>query len=216
MAIHLVYNLLLVAAYRRADLGYAYTLMRGSAPLLTSLITVGLLGEEIGAGGWAGVLLLSVGILVLTRDSFRADGGRSWRPTLVALANALVIMAYTVVDGRDARLSDHSVSYACWLFFGNVFPLLAIALVRRGRGLAEYARIRWPYGLAGGACSFAAYGTAVYAMAHAPIALVAALRETSVVFGMLLGAWFLRERLTPLRTVAVLLVAAGAMCIRFA
>ena len=213
VCIHIGYYLCLAYAYRGADLGYAYTLMRGTSPLLTALMTVLVLGHSLPLGGWAGVLCISLGILSLTTDSIRR-GNFNWRVTLVALANAVVIMGYTVVDGSGVRLSGNALSYTCWVFFLNAFPLLFVTLfLRRGEYL-RYAQKRWRYGLFGGACSFIAYGLSLWGMARAPISLVAALRETSIIFGMLLGIVFLGEKITGSRVLAVVLVAAGAIVIK--
>lgn len=212
VTIHIFYYLLLANSYQGADMSYAYTIMRGSAPLFTSLTAVFLLKDPLTAGGWAGVLLLSTGIFVLAWDSLRRGRFLLW-PTLTALANALVIMGYTVVDGSGVRLSGTPVSYVCWVFFLNAFPILIYALVRYRGAYFRYARQRWRYGLAGGMCSVLSYGLSVWAMAHAPISLVAALRETSVIFGMLLGVLYLKERVSLLRVLSVFFVVAGAISI---
>ncbi len=212
-SIHLFYYLLLAYAYRGAQLSYAYTIMRGSAPLFTALVTVFFLGQSLSAGGWAGVLLLSLGILILALDSVRCGLFRLG-PTLMALANSLTIMGYTVVDGAGVRLSGNSISYVCWVFFLNMFPIFLVTFALRGREYFRYARTRWKYGLAGGFCSAVAYGISVWAMMRAPISLVAALRETSVVFGMLLAVFVLKEKLGPLRIISVFTVLAGAVCIK--
>lgn len=211
--IHLFYYLLLARAYKDAEFSYAYTIMRGSAPLFTALVAVFVLGHSLKPGGWAGVLLLSAGILLLALDCLRCGLFRAG-PTILALANSLTIMGYTVVDGTGVRLSGHSVSYVCWVFFLNIFPILIVTLSRHGKEYFRYARTRWKYGLTGGFCSAVAYGLSVWAMARAPISLVAALRETSVVFGMLLAAFFLKEKLSPARILSVFVVAAGAVCIK--
>ena len=214
-SIHLFYYLLLAQAYRGGEFSYSYTLMRGSAPLLTALVTVFILGQALKAGAWAGVGFLSLGILVLALDCVRC-GAFKLGPTLMALGNSLTIMGYTVVDGTGVRLSGNSVSYVCWVFFLNIFPILLFTLVRHGREYVRYARTRWQYGLVGGFCSAIAYGLSVWAMARAPISLVASLRETSVIFGMLLAAFFLKEKLGPVRILSVLLVVAGTVCIKLA
>ena len=214
-SIHLFYYLLLAHAYKGGDFSYSYTLMRGSAPLLTALATVFVLGHPLRAGAWTGVGLLSFGILVLALDCVRCGAFRAG-PTLMALGNSLTIMGYTVVDGTGVRLSGNSVSYVCWVFFLNIFPILTYTLLRHGGEYIRYARTRWRYGLAGGACSAVAYGLSVWAMARAPITLVAALRETSVIFGMLLAVFILKERLGPVRILSVLLVVAGTVCIKLA
>jgi drug/metabolite transporter (DMT)-like permease len=210
--IHFFYYLFLAYAYRGADMSYAYTLMRGASPLLTAVVTT-LAVESLSPGGWTGVLLLSAGILVLTGESARRHAFRL-APTLFALGNAVVIMGYTVVDGTGVRLSGHALSYVCGVFALNALPIFLFALVRRGGEYFRYAGQRWPWGLFGGTCSLAAYGLSLWAMSRAPIALVASLRETSVLFGMLLAVFVLKERFTTARLAAVILVAAGLISMR--
>ena len=209
-AIHIAYYTFLGLSYRNVDMSIAYTIMRGTAPLLTSLALALVLGVPLSAGGWLGVTLLSTGILILSADALRR-GGLAWRGCCAALANALVIMCYTLADGYGGRASLNPVSYACWLFFLNAIPM-PLAICWRWRGVfTAYARQRWPFGLLGGACSLGSYGIAIWAMTKAPIAMVAALRESSVIFGMLLAVIFLGERVTFSRALSVLLVAAGVM-----
>ena len=212
-AIHVLYYLCIAYAYRGSDLGYAYTIMRGSSPLFIALVAVFILGEAISPGGWLGVILLSCGILTLVIDCIRR-GQFSLPATFIALGNALVIMGYTVVDGSGVRLAGNTVSYICWVFFLNAFPILIIAIILRQGEYFRYLKKRWIYGLFGGGCSFIAYGLSLWAMTRAPIAMVAALRETSVIFGVLLGVIFLKESLTISRLVAVLLVMLGAMSMK--
>lgn len=213
VCIHIAYYLCIAYAYRGSDLSYAYTIMRGSSPLFTALMAVFVLGDHISAGGWLGVILLSTGILTLTLDSIKR-GNFSLPVTLIALANALVIMSYTVVDGSGVRLSGNHVSYTCWVFFLNAFPILFIAILLRKGEYFRYVKKRWKYGLFGGTCSFIAYGLSLWGMTKAPISMVAALRETSVIFGMLLGVVFLKETITLPRLAAVSLVLAGAISMK--
>lgn len=213
VSIHVAYYLLLVSSYNRSDMSYAYTLMRGSAPLFTALVAVFALKNTLEVGGWIGVLLLSAGILVLAWDSLRRGQFKIW-PTAMALANAIVIMGYTVVDGSGVRLAGNAVSYVCWVFFLNAFPILIYSLVRYQGAYFRYAWRRWRYGLAGGLCSILSYGLSVWAMAYAPIPLVAALRETSVIFGMIMAVLYLKEPFTPLRALSVILVVAGGTSIK--
>jgi drug/metabolite transporter (DMT)-like permease len=210
---HLVYYLLLSFAYKGADMSYAYTIMRGSSPLFTALVAVGLLGDAVSPGGWAGVLLLSAGSLTLALDSLRRGLFRL-APTIMALANALVIMGYTVLDGTGVRVAGNALAYICWVFFLNGFPVLFFALFRSGAALLPYMRGRWKQGLFAGCCSIVSYGLSVWAMSRAPISLVAALRETSVLFGMLIAVLYLKEKFSAARLVSVLLVAAGAASIK--
>ncbi|MDR1776791.1 MAG: DMT family transporter [Desulfovibrio sp.] len=210
---HFFYYLFIALAYRRVDMSYAYTIMRGAAPLFTALVSVCVLREALSPGGWAGVLLLSFGVLALTADAARR-GAFSGKATLFALANAFVIMGYSIVDGHGVRVSGHTLSYICWMFFCNIFPITLYALIARRSGYFRYVKTRWRQGLCGGACSMAAYGLALWGMTRAPVAMVTALRETSVVFGVVFAAIFLKEKLTSARIAAVVLVLAGAIAMR--
>ncbi len=209
---HLTYYLCIAAAYRVADLSLGYTIMRGTAPMLTALALC-LLGAPLGAAGWGGVLLLCSGILTLALEQKLAHKG-SLKGVLYSLRTSFVIMGYTLADGYGARLSGDSVSYTCWIFFLNIFPLHIYILARYGRDYLHSLRRRAVPGISGGLCGLGSYGIAIWAMTLAPIALVAALRETSVIFGMIMAVLFLGERLTALRVTAILLVMAGAMIIR--
>ncbi len=213
VCIHLFYYLFIAYAYRGADLSYAYTIMRGSSPLFTALVSVFILHEALSGPGWAGVLMLSSGVLILAADAIRR-GGFSLSATVLAMATAFVIMGYFLVDGHGVRLAGETISYICWVFFCNAFPISLFSIIARRGDYFRYIKKRWKYGLFGGTCSLVAYGLALWGMTRAPIAVVAALRETSVVFGMLFAVIFLKEKVTPARVAAVLLVLAGAAVMR--
>ena len=209
---HIFYYLSLTVAYRNVDMSYAYTLMRGTAPLLTSLFLL-CSGVALSPGGWIGVLCLCAGVLILTLDHIR-QGHFSTRGTLAAFCTACVIMTYTLFDGYGARASGNPLAYTVWLYIVNIFPLNLFMLLRERRTFLPYLKERWKIGLFGGACSFGSYGVALWAMTKAPIAMVAALRETSVIFGMLLAVLFLGERFTVTKLLAVLMVAASTMLMK--
>jgi drug/metabolite transporter (DMT)-like permease len=189
-AIHFAYYVTLAGAYRRGDLSFAYPLMRGVAPLIVTLLGVVFLGERPTATMLAGIALISLGILVI---AWYAGGRHTPAAAGWALGNALIIAVYTLVDGAGARASGNAASYVCWLIFLEGMPFLAWIGATRGRPAFTYIASRWRRGIAGGAASLAAYGIALWAMTRAPVAVVAALRETSVIFGALIGAWLLRE-----------------------
>lgn len=213
--IHVVYFTLVARAYQGAELGFAYPLMRGTAPALTALGAALLLGEPPTPGGWLGITLICAGVLTLAGPAWR--GGAS-QPAAVAaaLANAGVIALYTLVDGQGVRLAGHALSYTGWVFLLTAVPMLAWAGVRRGRTLLRPHPGAWRTPLLGGAGTLVAYSLVLWAMARAPIALVAALRETSIVFAALIGVLFLRERLGRQRLLAALLVCAGAVVLKLA
>ena len=211
--IHLAYFGLVAAAYRSGDLSYAYPLMRGTAPLMTAVAAGLMLAEPLGPGGWTGVALISAGILLLAIHQWRR-GRFDAAQTGFALANAVVICAYTLVDGVGTRLSGNAFSYVGWMLALNAALLVAIAGLQRPQALAAHARRRWHLGLAGGACTWGAYAIALWAMTQAPIAMVAALRETSVIFGTVIAAIVLKERFGPARYLAAALVCSGAVALR--
>lgn len=214
VAIHTVYFSLTAAAYQAGEMSLVYPVMRGTAPLLTAIVSL-VFAIEISRGEFAGVVILSIGIAGLALEAVRR-GGSNPRALAFALANAAVISGYTLADGWGARLSGQPVAYAMWLFFLSAIPLAAWVAVRRGAALVAAMRTDWLRALGGGACIAGAYGIVLWAMTQAPIALVAALRETSVVFGLLLASLLLGERFGPLRIAACVLVAAGAAVIQIA
>jgi len=211
--IHVIYFALVALAYHGAELSFAYPVMRGSAPVLSAIAVALLLNETPTPGGWLGILLVSGGVLLLATDAWRSGKLRKG-PTLLALANAGVIAVYTLVDGQGARLSGHAFSYTGWMFLLTSVLLLGLALALKGRRVIDHARHGWQRGLLGGASTLASYGLALWAMTQAPIALVAALRETSVVFAAIMAALFLAEPVTRLRAVSIMTVAAGAVAIK--
>jgi drug/metabolite transporter (DMT)-like permease len=213
MVIHVGYYTALVGTYRAGDLSHGYPLMRGVAPLLVASFGVLVLGEVPGLWMGLGILLICGGVTAIA-----FVGGASFlhnrRATAWALANAALIACYTLVDGAGVRLSGSAASYAAWMFFLDAFPyFLIVAWLRRGE-LIPYARRHWGRGLAGGAASAAAYAIALWAMTRAPVAAVAALRETSVIFAALLGTWILKEPLGGARLGGAAAVVLGIVSLR--
>lgn len=209
---HLGYYFCISAAYKFVDLSYGYTIMRGCAPMLTAFALM-LLGDPLPPAGWLGVALLCGGVLTLTTDSLRGKSFQ-FKGTLAALGTSAVIMCYTISDGYGARASGNGFSYTCWIFVLNIFLLNGYVLLRHGTVYVRYLRKRAKVGLFGGLCGLGSYGIALWAMTVAPIALVAALRETSVIFGMLMAVFFLGEKCTIARICAIIMVVCGAMIVR--
>lgn len=212
-ALHLAYFRLIATSYRYAPLSFAYPLTRGTAPLLVAAGAQFLLNESLSPLGYAAVGSLSAGVVCLARIG-RGASASLRTATAASLANGVVIAAYSLVDGSGVRLSGSAAGYTAWLFVLNAALLGTLEFSRRGTALFTAARSGWPFALLGGLATFAAYGIALWVMTRAPIALVAALRETSIVFGALIGAVALRERPGPKTWAAVALVAAGAFGVR--
>src|SRR5262249_29111118 len=169
--IQFAYFQLLGLVYRHGELSYAYPLMRGTAPLLTALLGLIAIREHLGIGAWTGVLLLSSGVLLLGTDQWRS-GRFGWSVTIFGLLNALMIAAYTIVDGVGIRVSGAPWSYIAWLFFLNGIPLGLQSLANARRVALLRAAARWHLALLCGLCMTPSYGMALWAMTHAPVALV--------------------------------------------
>src|SRR5438105_6721456 len=206
--VHILYFVFLAQAYRWGELSYVYPVMRGGGPMVVAFMGSLVFGELLQLKEWLGVLLICGGILAF------ASGAHDRRATLFALANAVVIGAYTLIDAEGARASLAPVSYTLWFFVANAVVIVAIGLVRRGREVPRYFRRHWLRAAIGGACSVGAYSIALWAMTRAPVALVAVLRETSVIFAAVIGALLLREEMTRRRLVATGAVLAGLIVLR--
>lgn len=208
IAVHIAYFAFLAGAYRWGELSYTYPVMRGGGPMIVALAGVFALGEVL---SWSEAL--GVGIICLGVVGF-ASGAHDRRATLFAAGNAAVIAAYTLIDAQGVRVSGAAVGYILWFFVGNGVVITALGLARRGRAVPAYLRLHWARGAVGGVCSLAAYGIALWAMTRAPVALVAVLRETSVIFAALIGALFLKEKLTRRRLAATGAVLLGLVALR--
>ncbi len=214
VVIHLFYFAALIESYRTGDLGQVYPIARGSAPLMTAGAATVFVGEPLGAFGWSGIVALAAGVLLLSARGGRDLARFDRRAVGFAFLTALTICTYSVVDGIGARASLNSQAYVLWLFLGNALLLVPYALWRDGRDVIPAMRHFWRRGLLGGAMQALSYGIALWAMTLAPIAIVASLRETSVLFGALIAVVVLKEPLRPLRIGAALLIVAGLVLIR--
>jgi len=212
--VHIGYYATLAAAYRAGDLSHGYPIMRGTAPLLTAIGTWLALGESLSAGATMGVLLICGGVLSLAGVKDAAGRSASRQATGWALLNALIIAIYTLADGAGVRVSGSAQGYVVWLFMfmGLPFALVVLAL-KRGAMLA-HARRYWLRGAAGALLSGLSYGIALWAMTRAPIAVIAALRETSVIFASLIGAWMLKEGHLGPRLAGATAVLAGVIALK--
>jgi drug/metabolite transporter (DMT)-like permease len=212
--LHLAYYYGLTEAYRTGDLSQVYPIARGAAPLMTAVISTTVLGEDIGLYGWVGILALVSGVFLLSirggRDLSRIDR----RAVGFAFFTAMTICGYSLTDGVGARVSGNPHAYAALLFILDGTCMAVFALWRRGQSILTEARIYWKTGLFGGALSVTSYWIAIWAMTVAPIAIVAALRETSVLFAAVISVVILKEALRPARLVAALMIVCGLALIR--
>lgn len=205
-----LYFVLVASTYRVADMSQTYPIMRGTAPLLVATASLRLLSESLSAFAWLGIAVICIGILSMAA----APSAGQRKGILLALLNAAVIAGYTLIDGIGVRKSDAPAAYTLWIFLLTGIPLGAWALARRRREFSRYLARHWRPGVIGGFGTVASYGLALWAMTAAPIATVAALRETSILFGVVISALVLKEQLTRARLVAACIIAAGAMVLR--
>lgn len=212
--IHLLYFGSLAEAYRTGDLGQVYPVARGAAPLMTAIAGTLIVGEHLNVLAWGGIVALALGVLMLSLKGGRDIAKLDTRAVGFALFTAVTICAYTIVDGVGARLSGHAISYVLWGFVGICIFLVPYALYRNGRTLFSDAMQFWPRGLAGGALQVVSYGVALWAMTLAPIAIIASLRETSVLFATLIAVVLLGEPFRAIRVAAAVLIVAGLVAIR--
>jgi drug/metabolite transporter (DMT)-like permease len=211
--VHIFYNVTLVRSYRRNDLAWAYPIARGSSPLLVTLGAALFAHEAIGALHALGILMISGGIIAIALEGSRVSRAGA----LAALTTGATIAVYTVIDGIGVRLSDgQALAYTAWMFlFYWLMPMLFVAM--RGRAAlwtpVTEAPMAFGSSLVGGLVSIAAYGIVIWALQSGAMGAVSALRETSVVFAVLIGRMFLRETVNGKRWLACVVVAAGAVCL---
>ncbi|WP_296184113.1 DMT family transporter [Pseudomonas sp. UBA1879] len=207
--LHVGYNLFLVRSYRAGDMGQTYPIARGSSPVLITLYASIFAGEQVSANALLGIGLVSAGII-----SLAFKGRKVSMPQLpYALGTGSFIAAYSVTDGIGARLSSTPVAYTVWMcvMWGVLMPPVYI-LLRDARSLIT-PRAGFITAFMGGLVSLLAYGIIIYAMSGAPMGAVSALRETSVLFAVLISHFFLGEALTVRKMLACGVIAAGTMLI---
>ena len=201
------YCLFLVRAYRDGDLVQIYPIARGSSPLLVTMGARVFAGEHLGPLAMSGVAMVSFGIIAMTFGRDRPNV----KSILAALATGLFIASYTVTDGIGSRLSGHPQSYAAWLFLFQGAPMPLVYMAMRGRLAIDPYDRETLKAASSGILSLLGYGIVIWALALSPMGQVSALRETSILFAVLLGRVFLGERLTLNRIVAGVTIAIGAI-----
>lgn len=211
--VHLLYNLALVRSYRTYDLAQAYPIARGSSPLFVTLGAAFVAQETLGPLHVLGIAMISSGIMTIAFEGRKLSSSGA----VAALLTGVTIAIYTVIDGMGVRLTHgDALAYTAWMFlFYWMMPVLFVA--RRGAG-ALWAPLRTAprsvvLSLIGGVVSLLAYGIVIWALQSGAMGAVSALRETSVVFAVLIGCVFLGEALTVRRGLACVVVAAGAFCL---
>jgi drug/metabolite transporter (DMT)-like permease len=205
VAIHVFYNLLLMRAYRFGEFGQVYPLARGTSPLVVTILAAAFVHEEPTLPQIAGVLVVSAGLATLVFAGRRP--GR--KALLAAIGTGLTIAAYTTVDGVGVRLSHSSTGYIGWLMVLENLGVPLFALIKRRTVLKEQPRRIVLSGLLAGALSVLAYGLVLWAQTRGALAPIAALRETSVIFGAIIATLVFREPFGRTRVAATIVVTAG-------
>ncbi|SHJ69002.1 EamA-like transporter family protein [Palleronia salina] len=209
---HAGYKLFLALAYEQGDLSRVYPIARGTAPLIVMALSGLVLTDALTGWEYAGIAVLGAGILGMARGVF--SGGEAVRLLPFALGSAAMTAGYSIVDGLGARVSGDAVTFVAWLFFLDMVLFTPVCLALRGRDVLRADRRAWGLGALAAAASYGAYAIAVWAMTVAPIALVAALRESSILFAVLIGWLVLGERMHRGKALSALLIVAGVALTR--
>ena len=212
--LHAGYQLFLLKSYQTGDLTQVYPIARGSAPLLVTLFSITALGLKLDSLQFFGVLIIGLSIISLAMVR-RSDGQQNAKAVRLALTTGLFIASYSIVDGLGARISGTSWGFYSCLMIGNgIIAALYLGLTTP-KTFGSIARKGRTVFILGGGASFIAYGIVTWAFTLAPIALVTALRETSIVFALLMGVVFLKERLNLIKFFATFLTLLGAVVLRY-
>lgn len=209
--IHCAYTFATAQSYRHGDLTMAYPVARGAAPALAAVAAIVWPGEMPGAAGWAGLACVTGGALLVAASAFRSGQGRG---LAFACGAAVTIASYTLVDAAGARASGDAIAYTLALLGVCALANTAVFGLVLGPDVLRNAARRAGPGLGGAVLSAVAYGIALHAMTQAPVALVAALRESSIAWAVLFGVVFLGERPGRLRLAGAGLILAGAAVLR--
>jgi drug/metabolite transporter (DMT)-like permease len=207
------YMLFLNRAYQTADLSLVYPLARGVAPFIVAVVSVGFLGEQLGRASQLAILLIGLGItsLALARG---AASLRDWRPVVLALMTGSFIGAYTIVDGLGARAAGSPHGYMIWLSLITALLIVGcVCWLQRGRRTPLSLRSR-NAGIAAGIMSYGSTWVVIWALSLAPLALVSALRETGIVFAVIIGIVFLKERVNLARLASIALTLIGTTLLK--
>ncbi|MCB1757060.1 MAG: EamA family transporter, partial [Gammaproteobacteria bacterium] len=213
--LHTAYQFVLLLAYRIGDLTQVYPIARGSAPILVGATSVLLLGVELSVAELSAIGIIGVGIMSLSLVQ-QSDGLRNLRAALLALLTGMFIAAYSLVDGLGARAAGTATGFYGWLSIANALVFGVFIALKRPSVASQIVYSAKRVFFIGGSASFVAYVLVIWAFTQAPIPLVTALRETSIVFALLIGVFFLRERINLAKVLATMTTIIGAAMLRFA
>jgi len=203
--VHYVYYACMLNAYRLGDLSQVYPISRGMAPLVVTILGIFIAGEYLNGWKLSPILLISAGLVSLSFSRGKPPSGA----VAFAIATGLAIAGYTFLSGLGIRLAGSALSYIAWLEITAGSGIVIAATVRRRSTIVEFTRSHWQIGMMAGVLSVGAYSISLWAMTRLPMAPVAALRETSVIFASLIGVFSLKEKFSLPRFAAACAVAIG-------
>lgn len=214
IALHIGYQFFLPLSYKHGDLTLVYPIARGVAPLIVAAISVLFLGVELNTAETIGVLTIGAGIMSLAMVR-KSDGQRNGKAVGLALITGCFIASYSLVDGTGARIAGTALGFYGWLALGSTLGYSCVLSVWKPGTLGQAWRTRKLKGFMGGSASFIAFALVIWAFTQAPIALVTALRETSIIFALLIGVFVLKEKLDLLKVLSTMTTVVGAIILRF-
>lgn len=211
--LHLGYQVFLLESYKYGDLTKVYPLARGSAPLMVTVFSIAVLGVSFGGFEVIAVLIIAGGIVILSLAGRKRDIGQG-KTVLLSLITGLFIASYSVVDGLGAKMAGTAVGYYAWLSMGNGLLMATYLWFKAPASLAGIATQGKTAFMLGGSASFVAYAIVTWAFTQAPIALVTALRETSIAFAVIIGVVILKERVTLIKVLSIAFILCGAALLK--
>ena len=209
--IHVFYRLNVIYSYRYGDLSYIYPISRGSSCLFVAIISILFLSSDISVAGFVGILIVCMGLFLI---SYSKNLSFNFRGFALAISTAILITAYTLVDGVGVRLSENGFSYIYWLFTLNGIPLLIIGLISKD-GLRKRETYTFSSGIVAGVFATSSYAIVVWSMQFIEIAYVSSIREISIVFATIIGMIFLSERNAKSRIIPSILIVSGISVVYF-
>lgn len=208
--LQIIYFILVARTYRVADMSQTYPLMRGTAPIIVALFGTFFLEEKLAFFTWVGVIIICTGILI----NLKKINSNNQKGIKIALLNAFIIAGYTLVDGKGVRVSGSAIAYTLWIFLLTGLSILIWALINHYERLKNYTPNNWHLGMIGGIGTIASYALALWAMTIAPIAIIAALRESSILFATLISLFMLKEKISRTRILSSVIIVIGAFFLR--
>ncbi len=209
--IHVFYRLNVIYSYRYGDLSYIYPISRGNSCLFVAIISILFLSSDISVAGFVGILIVCIGLFLI---SYSKNLSFNFRGFALAISTAILITAYTLVDGVGVRLSENGFSYIYWLFTLNGIPLLIIGLISKD-GLRKRETYTFRSGIAAGVFATSSYAIVVWSMQFIEIAYVSSIREISIVFAAIIGMLFLFEKNAKSRIIPSILIVSGISVVYF-